>query len=503
MSRFGFVRPSKYRHVYGTCAKRDASYDNLRVSANAWDTNMVSVNPLFLSVNWQSSGGGAFAVIPLSTVGKLPENYPLYRGHTGPVLDTAFNPFNDYVIASGSEDSKVMIWNIPEEYDEDLEEITPVSKLSGHQRKVGQVLFHPVAENVLASASTDLTIKLWDIEKGQEKQEITGHTEIIQSLAWNYNGSLLATTCRDKRLRIFDVRSNKIVQEGSGHQGIKGSRVVWLGDSDRLATTGFSRMSDRQLNLWDTSNLEKPLKSEFLDTSSGVIMPFYDIDTKMLYLAGKGDGMIRYYEYENDELYLLSEFKSSDPQRGMAFLPKRAVNVSECEVARAYKVGTTLIEPISFTVPRKSDAFQSDIFPPAISDEPALTADEWFQGKDANPKTIDLEAGFTVKSKKEFNPTVQPEVVKEIKITDPKNEKDYQAAYHELRKENEDLKNSLSQREIKIRVLETEMEKLKTQVAELEMTNKKNTLKQVDEQEVNKVDDDNDTTTKKESETEE
>ena len=149
-------------------------------------------------------------------------------------------------------------------------------------------MFHPTASNVLASASTDLTIKLWDIESGQEKQEVTGHTEIIQSLAYNYNGSLLATTCRDKRLRIFDLRSNQVVQEGAGHQGIKGSRVVWLGDSDRLATTGFSKMSDRQLNLWNTGDLSKPIKSEFIDTSSGVIMPFYDNDTSMLYLAGKG-----------------------------------------------------------------------------------------------------------------------------------------------------------------------------------------------------------------------
>lgn len=73
-------------------------------------------------------------LLVLAWLGKLPENYPLYRGHTGAVLDTAFNPFNDYVVASGSEDSKVMIWNIPEEYDEDLEEVTPVLKLSGHQR---------------------------------------------------------------------------------------------------------------------------------------------------------------------------------------------------------------------------------------------------------------------------------------------------------------------------------------------------------------------------------
>lgn len=34
-------------------------------------------------------------------------------------------------------------------------------------------------------------------------------------------------------------------------------------------------------------------------------------------------------------------------------MPKRGLNVNECEIARAYKVGTTLIEPISFTVPRK------------------------------------------------------------------------------------------------------------------------------------------------------
>jgi len=65
------------------------------------------------------------------------------------------------------------------------------------------------------------------------------------------------------------------------------------------------------------------------------------------------DGNIRYYEYENDEMFFLSSYQSPDPQRGMAFLPKRAVNVSECEVVRAYKVTSSLVEPISFKVPRK------------------------------------------------------------------------------------------------------------------------------------------------------
>ena len=65
------------------------------------------------------------------------------------------------------------------------------------------------------------------------------------------------------------------------------------------------------------------------------------------------DGNIRYYEYESDSLYALSEYQSSAPQRGMCFLPRRALNVAECEIARAYKVSGTLVEPIGFVVPRK------------------------------------------------------------------------------------------------------------------------------------------------------
>lgn len=40
-------------------------------------------------------------------------------------------------------------------------------------------------------------------------------------------------------------------------------------------------------------------------------------------------------------------------QLGVAFMPKRALNVNECEIARAYKLTTNMIEPISFKVPRK------------------------------------------------------------------------------------------------------------------------------------------------------
>lgn len=76
----------------------------------------------------------------------------------------------------------------------------------------------------------------------------------------------------------------------------------------------------------------------------------------------------------------------------MAFLPARALNVGENEIARAFKCVGNMVEPISFVVPRKSDAFQADLFPPALSGTAALSAEQWLSGQSAQPKLIDLES---------------------------------------------------------------------------------------------------------------
>ena len=91
-----FVRASKYRHVFGQAAKKELQYEKLKVTNNAWDSNLLKTNGKFIAVNWNASGGGAFAVIPIEEVGKAPDQVPLFRGHTAQVLDTDFDPFNDH-----------------------------------------------------------------------------------------------------------------------------------------------------------------------------------------------------------------------------------------------------------------------------------------------------------------------------------------------------------------------------------------------------------------------
>lgn len=49
----------------------------------------------------------------------------------------------------------------------------------------------------------------------------------------------MVTSCKDKVVRIIDPRSNvPIILSSDSHQSIKDSRVVWLGDQQRILTTG-------------------------------------------------------------------------------------------------------------------------------------------------------------------------------------------------------------------------------------------------------------------------
>lgn len=81
------VRQSKFRHVFGQPVKNDQCYEDIRVSRVTWDSTFCAVNPKFLAVIVEASGGGAFLVLPLSKVGPLRAG-----GRTGGGLATPARP---------------------------------------------------------------------------------------------------------------------------------------------------------------------------------------------------------------------------------------------------------------------------------------------------------------------------------------------------------------------------------------------------------------------------
>lgn len=65
------VRQSKFRHVFGQAVKNDQCYDDIRVSRVTWDSSFCAVNPRFVAIIIEASGGGAFLVLPLHKVSNL------------------------------------------------------------------------------------------------------------------------------------------------------------------------------------------------------------------------------------------------------------------------------------------------------------------------------------------------------------------------------------------------------------------------------------------------
>ena len=314
-------------------------------------------------------------------------------GHSAPCLDFDFHPFNENLVASCSEDNTIKLWGIPEGgLTENITE--PLLDLHGHQRKVTLMRFHPTASNILATTSADQTVKLWDVEKGCEVNSLNDvHEQLIQDIVWDYMGTTYTTSSKDKNVRICDARSPTVASViQAAHEGAKSTKLTYLGPMDKLLTVGFTRQSQRQFKIWDPRNTSEELKRVDVDQAAGVIMPFFDPDTNLLYLAGKGDGNIRFYEMvnENPFCYPVADHRSQTPAKGMAWVPKRALNIKGCETARLLKLTNNSVEPLSFCVPRKSENFQEDLYPDTQSLDPPHTADQWLEGSDKPPKLMSL-----------------------------------------------------------------------------------------------------------------
>ncbi|CAN0013631.1 unnamed protein product [Sphacelaria rigidula] len=298
----------KLRHVFGVETKGAKPVFNLSPLLTSLDGPIVAASASFWAIPFVG-GGGPVYVSPLSASGKVEPDCHLVNGHRAPVNSIAFSPFNQSLMATASEDSTVKLWDLPGRglSGGSMGANDAVANLTFNCTAARYVEFHPVAENIVMTTNADHSIQLCDVEAGGDLAALTidEHTHTINSACFNGDGSLIATTSRDGDLRIIDPRAGEVVSKGSGHAGRKTQKACWCsrpGRQEMLATTGCAAAGHRQLCLWDPRNLSSAFVTKTVDSSNGLLLPLYCQASGLLLLAGRGGSSMKYYELnDNDE----------------------------------------------------------------------------------------------------------------------------------------------------------------------------------------------------------
>ncbi|MFN8922502.1 MAG: WD40 repeat domain-containing protein, partial [Sphingobacteriia bacterium] len=76
--------------------------------------------------------------------------------------------------------------------------------LRGHGLDVNAVAFSPDSK-LLATASSDRTLRLWEVATGSLVRTLEGHTASVNAVAFNKDGNLLASGDSEGSLYIWDV----------------------------------------------------------------------------------------------------------------------------------------------------------------------------------------------------------------------------------------------------------------------------------------------------------
>ncbi|ODH02144.1 ribosome assembly protein 4 [Nostoc sp. KVJ20] len=191
------------------------------------------------------------------------------EGHSDVVISVAYSP-NGQQLASASSDKTIKIW--------DVSSGQLLKTLTGHSEQIIRVAYSPNGQQ-LASASADKTIKIWDVRSGQLLKSLTGHSDRVMSVAYSPNGQQLASASNDNTIKIWDVASGQLLK-------------TLTDDSDRVMSVAYSP-NGRQLasasggntiKIWDVSSGQH-LKS-LTGHSDRVISVAYSPNGQQLASAG-------------------------------------------------------------------------------------------------------------------------------------------------------------------------------------------------------------------------
>ncbi|TEY23585.1 hypothetical protein BOTCAL_1463g00010 [Botryotinia calthae] len=165
----------------------------------------------------------------------------------------------------------------------DLEWNAVLQTLEGHSDCVSSVAFSANSE-LLASASEDYTIKIWDAATGILQQTLEGHSELIKSIAFSANSKLLVSAAEDDTIKIWDIVIGTLQQTFEGDSNI--ILITFSTDSKLLASVSYNYT----IKIWDraTGTLQRTLRGH----NDWVYSIAFSADSKLL-ASASDDCIIR------------------------------------------------------------------------------------------------------------------------------------------------------------------------------------------------------------------
>ena len=116
---------------------------------------------------------------------------------------------------------------------------------------VFDIAFRPDGKK-LAAVSADRSLRVFDVETGDEDRVMESHADWVMGVAWSPDGKQLATASRDKTAKLFDAETGALLATYSGHaKPVFG--VVFHEDGKQVYSSG----ADNKIHLWKSEDGKK------------------------------------------------------------------------------------------------------------------------------------------------------------------------------------------------------------------------------------------------------
>ena len=124
-----------------------------------------------------------------------------YRGHSAIVEDVAWHNHHENLFASVGDDRQMLLWDT-----RDSNEV-PKYRVEAHTGEVNAVSFSPASEYIVATGSSDKTVGLWDLRNlSTHLHSLEAHTDEVLQIAWSpHHETVLCSASSDRRVNVWDL----------------------------------------------------------------------------------------------------------------------------------------------------------------------------------------------------------------------------------------------------------------------------------------------------------